>query len=73
MSKDGDLFDYPDLSDEDENNQDQPLPNSQPQKIVKPNEGTETAQAAKPVFSVPKLFGGKNFFPPPPPPGKRPV
>jgi len=76
MSKDNDLLGYyPDLSD-DEDNQEQehpkkeePLPNNQPHKITKPNEPTDSNK--QPVFTAPKLFGGKNFFPPPPPPGSK--
>lgn len=74
MSKERDLLnEYPDLSDDEDNNlegergrEQHPLPNSQPHKIVKPNEPTEPQRNSS--FVAPKIFGGRNFTPPPPPP-----
>jgi hypothetical protein len=72
------LDEYPDLSDEDEvepvNEQvakeEKAMPNSQPHKLIKQNEGP-SQPAQKQVFTAPLLFGGRNFIPPPPPPGSK--
>lgn len=69
--KEDDLLNYyPDLSDEDEELQkEEEIPGSQPHKLLKPNE--DEVNKPKPVFTAPRMFGGKAFIPPPPPPGAK--
>ena len=71
MSREGqDMLDYyPDLSDDED---EKPVPESQPQKAVKPNENS-TPPVTQPSRPKGMMFMMGKFIPPPPPPGSKPL